>query len=139
MAWLWAIAVLLLLGAGYFLFTRAFAKSQPRGSPARGAGRQATSARIWGKRLIVPNPELACQAARDLNNAEFSVTQAPPLPLAGCSVACRCRYQDISEQRVGAERRSGKMRREAMRFEAKDRRSGKDRRKSEGYKWDSTI
>jgi hypothetical protein len=139
MAWLWAIAALLLLGAGYFLFTRARAKAQSGGSPVRGAGPKAAAVRMWGKRLIVPNPELACQAARDLNNATIPVNRAPPLPLAGCSVACQCRYQDISEQRVGTERRSGKVRREEMRFEAKERRSTKDRRKSESYKWDSTI
>jgi len=87
--------------------------------------------KIWGKQLTIPAGAQACQAAHDLEGKGIPHDKVPTLPLAGCSHAsCQCHFEPLEDRRSHIERRSGKERREDLRFEPgkTDRRSGTDRR-----------
>ena len=81
----------------------------------------------------------ACRAAKELTGQRFLSTEAPLLPLPGCTMAeCNCRFVHHKDRRSGKDRRSpfspAGFGGGTGRFEA-DQRAGKDRRKSddEGY------
>jgi hypothetical protein len=139
MSWLWVLAALLIAGVVFFLYRRTHTDSVSEDSNAGTATLSSRRVAIWGKKLISPQPDQACQAARELFGKPIPIDETPKLPLAGCSGECHCQYENVPERRVGAERRHGKDRREELRFEANERRRANDRRQADGYKWDSTI
>lgn len=102
-------------------------------------GKPRNQAEQWGVRIAAPAKERACSQVRPLLGKEFAMAERPLLPLPDCPYRhrCECRYVPLLDKRK-AERRSGKERREAQRFEQDKppRRSGKDRRKIE-VDWDS--
>lgn len=47
-----------------------------------------------------------CEAARDLERQRFLSTEAPMLPLAGCTQSsCHCRYAHHNDRRITRDRR----------------------------------
>lgn len=78
---------------------------------------------------------MACAAAKDLTGQRFLSTEAPRLPLPGCTAAdCNCRFVHHKDRRSGKDRRSpfgpGGLGSGTGSFEM-DKRQGKDRRKSD--------
>ena len=70
----------------------------------------------------------ACAEARKLAGERFLVSDAPPLPLAGCPAArCTCTYKKLSDRREEGRRWSDEGLGVTI-FNAKERRSGGDRR-----------
>jgi hypothetical protein len=58
---------------------------------------------------IVPGGS-CCNAARELRTQRFLSREAPPLPLAGCTVAsCRCSYKHFDDRRMRARRSADRM------------------------------
>lgn len=53
--------------------------------------------RVW--QLEVEQPTKACAWARDAKGLRFRADASVPLPVAGCSKQCRCRYEAIVENR----------------------------------------
>ena len=53
--------------------------------------------RVW--QLNVEQPTRACAWARDAKGLRFRAESSVPLPVAGCSKACRCSYEAIVENR----------------------------------------
>lgn len=53
-------------------------------------------------------PMHACDAAKDLEGQRFLASEAPRLPLPGCSRgnSCECRFQHYDDRRSGHDRRS---------------------------------
>ncbi len=102
--------------------------SKPLTKSASGANSAAKGKTVS---LRVPDPTCACEFARRIAGKTFEPEHAPKLPLAGCGlVACRCRYESVTERRART-RRDADERREMIRFETKDgRRQTTDRRKS---------
>lgn len=137
----WLILALLAGAAAYFLFGRANSQAAPtaRGAKPRAAA-TATSARHWGKRLVVDRPD-ACATARHNAGRCYTLAEAPHLPLPGCdNAACGCRFEHLVERRAGTERRHGDERREMARFDAApDRRTGQHRRHDDHYEWDASA
>ena len=77
----------------------------------------------------------ACRAAKDLTGQRFLSTEAPLLPLPGCTMTeCNCRFVHHKDRRSGKDRRSpfspAGFGGGTGRFEA-DQRQGKDRRKTD--------
>lgn len=72
-----------------------------------------------------------CAVARSCSGNKYSLHNAPPLPLAGCTAwRCSCTYAGLQERRK-QERRRVSDRRDAVRFDAAhpERRSHKNRRR----------
>jgi hypothetical protein len=92
----------------------------------------------WGVRIASPAKERACPQVRGVLGKEFPLSDKPSLPVKDCPfpAQCECHYVKLFDRRK-AERRSGKERRQAQRFEKghQDRRSGKDRRKNKNLDW----
>jgi hypothetical protein len=130
------IGVAIALG---LLGLRAYLRSTaPKGT--HGAqGKARNQAEQWGVRIAAPAKERACSHVRPLLGKEFPMTEKPLLPLRNCPFRhrCECRYIPLMDKRKD-QRRSGKERREAQRFEQDNppRRSGEDRRKIE-VDWDT--
>jgi hypothetical protein len=85
---------------------------------------------FWGVEI----KQAGCAAARALAGAEFEFSDAPSLPLEGCTAAmCSCAYIGLKERRQKQRRQHE--RRTSLRFEPgkQDRRSHKERRR--GEKW----
>src|ERR1700692_1077891 len=58
---------------------------------------------------IVPGAS-CCAAARDLRTRRFLSREAPPLPLAACTVSpCRCSYKHYDDRRRKARRASDRI------------------------------
>jgi len=58
---------------------------------------------------IVPGAA-CCNAARELRTQRFLSREAPPLPLAGCTVSpCRCSYKHFDDRRMRARRSADRM------------------------------
>jgi hypothetical protein len=58
---------------------------------------------------IVPGAT-CCNAARDLRAQRFLSREAPPLPLAACTVSpCRCSYKHFDDRRTKARRAVDRM------------------------------
>ena len=55
--------------------------------------------RIRAWQLTVEQPAHACAWARDAKGMRFRTESSVPLPVAGCSKACRCRYEAVEENR----------------------------------------
>ena len=91
----------------------------------------------WGVRIAAAAKAQTCPQVRELLGKEFPLAQKPSLPLKGCPFPreCECHYVKLFDRRKD-ERRSGKERRSAQRFEKgnQDRRS-KDRRKNRDVDW----
>jgi hypothetical protein len=92
----------------------------------------------WGVRVAASAKAQTCPQARGLLGKEFPLSNKPPLPVKDCPfpAQCECHYIKLFDRRK-EERRSGKERRQAQRFEKghHDRRSGKDRRKNRDVDW----
>ena len=92
----------------------------------------------WGVRIAASTKDQTCPQVRGLLGKEFPLEQKPSLPMKDCPFPqqCGCHYVKLFDRRKG-ERRSGKERRQAQRFEHghHDRRSGKDRRKNKNLDW----
>ena len=74
-----------------------------------------------------------CAVARSCGGKEYSLYNAPSLPLAGCTAwRCTCGYAGLRERRK-LERRGMHDRRDAVRFDAAhpERRSRKNRRRGD--------
>jgi hypothetical protein len=56
--------------------------------------------------VAVKPAKCACAEVRALQLTRFLSNEAPPLPLAGCTVTtCTCRYVHYSDRRLGEDRR----------------------------------
>ena len=85
------------------------------------------SRKFWGVEIQHPG----CDAARKLAGQNFTLDEAPALPVEGCTAAqCSCLYEGLKEHRE-THRRTQQDRRENIRFDANkpDRRKVKDRRR----------
>ena len=120
---------------GLWAYHRSTAPKGPNGAK----GKSRNQAGQWGVRIAAAAKERACPQVRPLLGKEFPIAERPLLPLPNCPYRhrCECRYVPLLDQRK-AERRSGKERRDAQRYEQENppRRSGKDRRKIE-VDWDT--
>jgi hypothetical protein len=109
----------------------------PKGAGS-GKSKSRDQAEQWGVR-IAATKERACPVVRPFLGKEFPMAEKPVLPLRNCPFPhqCECRYIPLLNKRKH-QRRSGKERRQAQRFEQDQppRRSGKDRRKID-VDWDS--
>ncbi len=67
-----------------------------------------TARKLFHGVSIHANPDIACDAARDLENVRFLADDAPMLPLGNCSnpAGCRCKYQHYDDRRTEARRES---------------------------------
>jgi hypothetical protein len=92
---------------------------------------------VWGVRISSREPDEACPDALTILDKSFPIAKAPSLPLPTCPYPheCTCFFIRLEDRRKD-ERRSGKERRESLRFETEgqQRRSGRDRRKR-GHDW----
>jgi hypothetical protein len=71
----------------------------------------------------------ACEAARNLQGVRFLSTEAPRLPLQGCSSAsCRCRYAHHPDRREGSDRRNRDVWNPLVAMQMNDRRHSRGRR-----------
>jgi hypothetical protein len=130
------IGVAIALGLlGLWAYRRSTA---PKSTNSR-TGKGRSQAEQWGVRIATAAKQRACPQVRPLLGKEFAMAERPLLPLHNCPFRhrCECRYVPLLDKRKH-QRRSGKERREAQRFEQDKppRRSGKDRRKHE-VDWDS--
>lgn len=147
MTWILLLVALALVGGvAYFISTRKRAPTRPQPTvPPRRVESAipppAPNDRFWGKQLVVPNPDQACQAARALDGQSYAIGKTPTLPLKDCgNPDCACHFVPLRDRRSTAERRAGQERREEIRFEdRKDRRVGHDRRASDHYDWHFTA
>ena len=78
-------------------------------------------------------PANACAAAKEMAGVRHLASEAPPLPLPGCTSArCDCRYVHHDDRRSGKDRRSpfaaGGMAGSTGKFDM-ERRGGTDRRR----------
>ncbi len=143
MIWIVAVVLIVIAVAGYLWFGKKTAAPAPQESAdallLQAAGKP--QPRYWGKRIVIPDPTRACDAAIDMKGHVYEAGKEPRLPHADCNMAmqCQCHYEPVPEQRK-IDRRGGHERREELRFEVdkEDRRSGEDRR-SKSYKWHSTV
>ena len=102
--------------------------AEPAVSPASGSAASefhAVSIKVTGN---------ACRAAKELTGQRFLSSDAPLLPLPGCTMAeCNCRFVHHKDRRTGKDRRSpfspAGFGGGTGSFEA-DKRHGKDRRKT---------
>jgi hypothetical protein len=137
----WAVLALLVMAVAACWFLRG---RKPPATPAPGTAAKPISAepkKIWGKKFMIAPGRMPCEQAIDLAGKSFAIDKAPPLPLAGCTVAsCACRYEPLAERRTSQERRNGHERRGEIRFDPdkQERRSCKDRRQ-DTYHWDSGV
>lgn len=89
------------------------------------------SGMFWGVEIGQPG----CEAAHALLGRQFTFSEAPELPLDGCSSAmCTCQFKGLKERRVEP-RRKNQDRRGEVRFDKgkTDRRSPKNRRRSDSW------
>ncbi|MEN8205215.1 MAG: hypothetical protein ABFS24_04295 [Pseudomonadota bacterium] len=87
---------------------------------------------FWGIEMGQPG----CEAAQAILGKQFTLDEAPHLPLEGCTSAmCTCQFKGLKNRRT-QHRRKLEERRVEVRFEKDkpDRRSRKNRRRSD--KWD---
>ena len=148
MTWILLLVALALVGGvAYFFSTRKREPERPQPTaPPRRVERAipppaAPNDRYWGKQLVVPSPDQACQAARALDGQSYAIGRTPALPLKDCgNPDCACHFVPLRDRRSNFERRAGQERREEIRFEdRKDRRVGHDRRASDHYDWHFTA
>ena len=71
----------------------------------------------WGVRIRFREGQPVCPQARDLDDQEFPLDEAPRLPLPGCDLDCQCHYQPLLEHRDGKVRRLHHDRRSILRYE----------------------
>ncbi len=81
-------------------------------------------------------PANACAAAKQMAGVRHMASEAPPLPLPGCTAArCECRYVHHDDRRSGKDRRSpfaaGGLAGSTGKFDM-ERRDGADRRRDAG-------
>lgn len=126
----WILVSVIALGAAWYFLKRK--KDVIEKSPDSASDPARKAKPIWGKQVIVPTNGTSCQAAKELAGKCFELDKLPSFPLAACTckVSCLCHFEPLPEKRNKIERRSGKERRPALRFDpnATQRRSGKDRR-----------
>jgi len=108
-------------------------KAQGQTAPTRPGGldRLKASGMFWGVEIGQPG----CEAARQLHGKQFTFSEAPELPLQGCSQpVCTCQFIGLRERRA-RHRRDHEDRRTEIRFEKDnpDRRSPKSRRRSDSW------
>jgi len=87
---------------------------------------------FWGVEII----HAGCEASRALSGQQFTLEEAPILPLGDCDKSlCNCIYKGLKEGRKEG-RRTKADRREDLRFDTEkpERRSPKDRRRGEAWK-----
>jgi hypothetical protein len=141
----WVVAIILIAAAviAFFWLKRRGTSDVPtlRAGPQLEPAADNPQPNYWGRKLVVPSPDVACEAAKALQGKCYPGSEGPDLPLSDCDakMKCLCHYEPLPERRR-EERRSGHDRREELRFDADkpDRRSGTDRRAS-GHRWDTTI
>jgi hypothetical protein len=79
---------------------------------------------------IVPGA-MCCSAARDLRSQRFLSREAPPLPLAGCTVSpCRCSYKHFDDRRMKSRRSIDRMGQTAP-WNGNERRAASGRRQTD--------
>ena len=79
---------------------------------------------------IVPGAS-CCGAARDLRTQRFLSKEAPPLPLAACTVsACRCSYKHFDDRRMRSRRASDRIGQPPP-FSGAERRAASGRRQTD--------
>jgi hypothetical protein len=120
------LVVVLLAGAGVFLYMKKPAKKKPgrnKSSRSRPAVSQYSSVSIM-------TPSVCCGAASDLVGSKFLVKNAPKLPLPACDRAgCKCGYMHHTDRRdEDAERRAMY----GMRSELHALHTGNERRERKG-------
>lgn len=71
----------------------------------------------WGVTLQTPEGHPGCPRVQELLGREFTLDQAPRLPLPGCTLDCQCHYHPLLEQRSGTPRRVHHDRRSILRYE----------------------
>ena len=71
----------------------------------------------WGVTLQTREGQPACPQAQPLLGQAFALDAAPRLPLAGCTLDCKCHYHPLIEQRQGKPRRVQHERRSNLRYE----------------------
>lgn len=70
-----------------------------------------------------------CGVARELGGRRFLASEAPKLPLEGCTAAtCTCRYAHHDDRRAGPRRSSDTMRTQNSFFRGEERRRAGGRR-----------
>jgi len=90
-----------------------------------------SSGKYWAVKINPLNKTTCCSAVSALQNKQFPINSAPPLPLHNCTQDnCQCKHSGLTEKRKpGSQRREHNDRRESIRFEeVSDRRSHNDRR-----------
>lgn len=85
----------------------------------------------WGIAIRTQENGSCCPQARELLGQPYALDQAPPLPLPGCELDCKCHYQPLLEHRDDKVRRIHHDRRSILRYEPdkKNRRRLPTRRK----------
>jgi hypothetical protein len=103
----------------------------------------ATSIRVTNKwhAVAVSVGPTCCRVALNARSSRFLSTEAPPLPLAGCSqpASCTCKYKHYGDRRAGPRRRTDSdIYKNALsphvvrRLTFEDRRASKGRRADDG-------
>lgn len=122
------LAVLALMVAASHRHKRLIPK-RPAGPLRPSPHPQLQSLQLSGKYRGV-RMESRCRAGQHLSNREFTLNDAPRIPVPGCDASvCECSYVGLPERRVNRERRCNVERRASRRAGSKDRRSGINRRR----------
>lgn len=74
---------------------------------------------------------VACREAKARAGKRVLATEAPPLPLKGCTLRCSCYYKEHADRRDSEPRRLVDVGMSGSFYTGPERRSGRDRRRAE--------
>jgi hypothetical protein len=91
--------------------------------------------------VAISSPSSCCKAAQLLKQTRFLSSQAPPLPLQGCTLSksCHCKYKHFSDRRSGPRRATeselfqNALSRHTAAAWTQERRSTRGRRATDGH------
>lgn len=133
--WFSILLVLVVVGLALIVFVnRRTNKADDRRFVS--VNQQARDDHYWGVQLMPPQSGLCCALIRQLQGRSFAKLDAPPLPLSGCTMLhCYCYYKQLAERRKLRERRSGKERRQQIRFAPNSARRSTNERRQANRVW----
>jgi hypothetical protein len=116
----------------------------PQNPMLRASAGVATNIHLTNKwhAVAVSCGQTCCRASVLARNTRYLSTEAPPLPLAGCSQpsSCTCKYRHYSDRRAGPRRRTDSdlyrnalSRHVTRKLTFEDRRTSKGRRANDGH------
>jgi hypothetical protein len=101
------MALIVVLVLATWLFIRSRSASDDSGRASRASSVQPASRKSRFHAVSIKLADYPCAAAKELSGRRFLSTEAPKLPLPGCTADnCTCRFIHHKDRRAGKDRRS---------------------------------